>query len=259
MRLTLSAVLLLLSAACRSEQPPAASSPSPEERPPVAAPTPPTARPIVARFQCGDIAVPTVFHSDRVVLTYGEREVVLPQAVSASGARYSDGRVTFWNKGTEATLEMNGTTTTCREVRDSWQAAAQSVGPIRVGMTPAEVDAALGAPAEGGGPGDCVYLRSSRAPAGLLIMVTGGRVARMDVTAKGVPTEAGVEVGATEARVREAYGARAVSAPHKYTDGHYFTVAPDAGHRILFETDGSVVTRYRVGRLPEVEWVEGCS
>jgi hypothetical protein len=27
----------------------------------------------------------------------------------------------------------------------------------------------------------------------------------------------------------------------------------------VFETDGQRVTNYRVGRKPEVQWVEGCS
>jgi hypothetical protein len=49
-----------------------------------------------------------------------------------------------------------------------------------------------------------------------------------------------------------------VESPHKYTDGHYLTLAPDGAHRLVFETDGGHVTRYRGGRMPEVEWVEGC-
>ena len=51
--------------------------------------------------------------------------------------------------------------------------------------------------------------------------------------------------------------------PHKYTNGHYLVVrsatAADTTHRIIFETDGKVVTRFRSGRMPEVAWVEGCS
>lgn len=32
----------------------------------------------------------------------------LPQAVSASGARYTDGQTTFWIKGDNACMEING-------------------------------------------------------------------------------------------------------------------------------------------------------
>jgi hypothetical protein len=90
-------------------------------------------------------------------------------------------------------------------------------------------------------------------------MEVAGRNARIDLTAPGVPTESGIDVGATEARVREAYGSRLSTSPHKYVDGHYLTITTDPAHRIIFETDGERVTRYRVGRLPEVEWVEGCA
>ena len=91
-------------------------------------------------------------------------------------------------------------------------------------------------------------------------MEIAGRIVRVDITAPGVPTEAaGIEVGATESQVREAYGARVSSSPHKYTNGRYLTISADSDHRVVFETDGERVTRYRVGRLPEVEWVEGCS
>jgi hypothetical protein len=31
-----------------------------------------------------------------------------------------------------------------------------------------------------------------------------------------------------------------------------------AGKAIVFETDGKRVTMFRAGRMPEVEWVEGC-
>ena len=33
----------------------------------------------------------------------------------------------------------------------------------------------------------------------------------------------------------------------------------DSGFEVVFETDSQRVTRYRAGRLPEVEYVEGCS
>ena len=39
-----------------------------------------------------------------------EGTVTLPQVESASGARYSDGTTTFWNKGNEATIEVDGET-----------------------------------------------------------------------------------------------------------------------------------------------------
>jgi membrane-bound inhibitor of C-type lysozyme len=40
---------------------------------------------------------------------------VLPQVMSGSGARYSDGKITWWNKGREGTLELGAPATQCAE------------------------------------------------------------------------------------------------------------------------------------------------
>ena len=127
-------------------------------------------------------------------------------------------------------------------------------------MERADAAAALKTPLAGpAGINDCVYLRAAEGLEGVLFMEMAGRIARIDVTSPGISTSEGVEVGTTIARVSDAYGSALARTPHKYTDGSYLTVAPDAEHRIVFETDQDRVTRYRVGRLPEVEWVEGCS
>ena len=39
----------------------------------------------------------------------------LPHVPAASGARYSDGQITVWNKGTEVLLEREGQSWQCRE------------------------------------------------------------------------------------------------------------------------------------------------
>jgi hypothetical protein len=93
-------------------------------------------------------------------------------------------------------------------------------------------------------------------------MVVGGQVARVEVSDSAVATTAGARIGDTEARINRLYSGRVQTTPHKYTDGRYLTVrgsGADSVHRLVFETDGQRVTRYRGGRMPEVEWVEGCS
>ncbi len=57
------------------------------------------------------------------------RIIVLPIAISASGARYSDGETTFWNKGEEATIDIEGKTYFCRvtdKYSKAWVTAAES-------------------------------------------------------------------------------------------------------------------------------------
>ena len=79
----------------------------------------------MARFDCDTLALTATFHEDRVVIEVpAQRPLTLPHVVSASGARYSNGTDTFWNKGREATFERHGRSEMCRERREPWQEAA---------------------------------------------------------------------------------------------------------------------------------------
>jgi hypothetical protein len=88
-------------------------------------------------------------------------------------------------------------------------------------------------------------------------------VERVGVDSAGVLTAEGVGIGDPEVRVVELYSGRVSVQPHKYTGptGHYVVVTSprDSMYRIIFETDGQKVLRYRAGRRPAVDFVEGCS
>ncbi len=145
----------------------------------------------------------------------------------------------------------------------AWTVGFRGAGPAQVGMPLAAAATALGVtPDTAAAAGSCSYLRPAGA-SGVRVMVNEGQVARVDVDSAAVRTVEGAGVGDAEARVRELYAGRVTETPHKYTAGRYLTVAPqapaDSAFRLVFETDGAKVTRYRAGRLPEVEWVEGCS
>lgn len=94
-------------------------------------------------------------------------------------------------------------------------------------------------------------------------MVVDGDIARADVSEPTVATLQGrVRVGASEEAVREAYGDKLEEGEHEYDpEGSVLTFVPEdpVDTRLVFETDGSKVTAMRGGRLPEVEYVEGCS
>jgi hypothetical protein len=152
----------------------------------------------------------------------------------------------------------------------AWTLRNDGMGPLRVGMTAAEAEAALGhfrvIPFNPGAPADsmaCGYAASERLPAGVKVMMEGARVVRLDVVSGDVATAAGARIGDTEARVQQLYPGRVTVGPHKYTDGHYLTVRPaeasDTTHLIVFETDGRVVLRFRGGQKPQVEYVESCA
>ena len=148
---------------------------------------------------------------------------------------------------------------------EPWTIRLDGVGPLLFGMTLAEARAALGdslqaAPTDGA----CGFALPRGAPAGVRLMVEGSKVVRVDVDSSGVRTAAGAEVGMAEADVRGRHPDGLDVRPHKYDPkGRYLVVegtAPaDSARRLIFETDGQRVVRYRAGVLPAVEYVEGCA
>lgn len=121
---------LLLTAACQPSTPPAPSAATPSA--PTAAtddaagPVPPETA--TARFRCGDLLVGAVFDNTagEVVLGLNTVQTRLPQAVSASGARYADANGNeFWTKGDTATLTLDGQRHDCRVTEEvsAWDEA----------------------------------------------------------------------------------------------------------------------------------------
>lgn len=139
-------------------------------------------------------------------------------------------------------------------------------GALRIGMTLANAATALGSPDPSSTESDssCAYVHFANEPPGMRIMINAGTVARIEVDSSTIATGLGARVGDSEARIQELYGSRLSIEPHKYVPGgHYMIVTPfpptDGNFRLVFETDGSRVTTFRAGRLPEVTWVEGCA
>lgn len=138
------------------------------------------------------------------------------------------------------------------------------LGPVRVEMTLAEASNVAGTPiATKGGNADCSTAAPQAGPGGVSFMVVKDRIARVDVTEGPIRTLSGAGVGDTEAQVQARYSGKLQSSAHKYVQGgHYLTLVPtdpaDASFRLIFETDGTKVTRFRAGRQPEVSYIEGC-
>lgn len=151
----------------------------------------------------------------------------------------------------------------------AWTVDEFGIGGLRAGMTVREaarmVGGSFAAPASGAE--SCTYAVWREAPSGVMVMLVDGLVARVDVTrASAVATSKGARIGDSEARILDLYKGRTAVTPHKYAAGaHYITVTPppgtgeDRAYRLVFETDGKSVTRYRGGKQPQVEWIEGCS
>lgn len=180
-------------------------------------------------------------------------------AVSADSSR-----VEQTTGSTDATAAAPTSNSPTPSAPSAWTVSAAGLGPVRAGMTIAEAGRVLGtALSVSPEAASCAYVRPAGVPPGVSFMIVDGRVARVNIDSGSVRTTAGAGIGDGEARIRSLYPGRVEVQPHKYTDGHYLVVTPsapdDSTTRIIFETDGQRVTRYRAGRLPMVAWVEGCA
>ena len=137
-----------------------------------------------------------------------------------------------------------------RADRVKWTVSPRGVGAVYIGMPLDSLSAVLGHSARSAGGGRaCAYLRPEGLPRGVALLVVRDTVVRVDVATPEVLTEEGVGVGDSEVgllvlhagSVRvEAHGASA----HTLLVSH----PADSPYVLVFETDGSMVLRYRAGR-----------
>lgn len=143
-----------------------------------------------------------------------------------------------------------------------WDVTFSGIGPLRAGMSLDEAKIVmrdnLDIPAK---LEECDMIKTKTGPKGILIMVEKNEVSRVDVTSGAVATVDGAKIGSTEDQIKSLYPGQVEVQPHKYTSGHYLVVKPKSGgdNRLVFETDGKKVTRYRSGKMPAVQYVEGCA
>ncbi|HET7488587.1 MAG TPA: hypothetical protein VFJ85_11710 [Acidimicrobiales bacterium] len=139
------------------------------------------------------------------------------------------------------------------------------LGPVRVGMTLAQAQTALGRPLQAVAPpsGDCALYAPPDGLEGVSFLVSGGTVASVVVTGGPTATTEGLAIGQTEAEAQRRYGGKLKVTPNDFLiGGHELTLVPagaDAGFRLVAETDGRRVTALRAGRQPEVGYSDGCS
>ncbi|MGD8280990.1 MAG: hypothetical protein PVJ80_16550 [Gemmatimonadota bacterium] len=109
------------------------------------------------------------------------------------------------------------------------------------------------------GTGWCEFRRIPIAEADTIRgMFVDNQLVRVDVREGERPTTRGVLIGTAQADAIAAYDGNVTISPHRYVDGSYL-VARDGDHAVVMETDGQMVTSFRAGLVPYVEWVEGCS
>jgi hypothetical protein len=144
---------------------------------------------------------------------------------------------------------------------DGWVVREDGVGPVKIGMTQAQLSATLHQKLseDESGSDNCFYVHA-RGHDHVSFMILEGKVVRVDVDAPGIATSSGVQVGDSEARARQIYGAKVKVTEHKYIDtGHYLTVrSADGRYGVRFETDKGKIIEFYAGTYEAIQYVEGC-
>jgi hypothetical protein len=146
-----------------------------------------------------------------------------------------------------------------------WRLTRDGYGPVRIGMTRAQVSQALAVRLDGDASDDaeaCVEMGAVEGFRGFYFMFENGRLTRVSATepSQGA-TALGVGIGASAARVRRAYPAvRAETHTYLGRPAEYLTLWSRRGARgIRFETDTDRrVTAIHVGGA-SIRYVEGCA
>ena len=145
------------------------------------------------------------------------------------------------------------------------RASMSGIGPIRIGMNIRQLEDALQtriADTEDEADDSCRMIEAGARWPGTAVMLLDGRVARIDVSKRGIPTLSGANVGDLVSKVRSIYGGRLRAQDHDFGAGEgmqYLTLySHDRHYGIRFETDGERVTEYYVGTGEAVQFIEGC-
>jgi hypothetical protein len=140
-----------------------------------------------------------------------------------------------------------------------WRLTRHGFGRLTVGLNRAQMERRTGRKLKfsyNTGPCAIWDLRGAR---GISIMTTRGRLARVGIYRGTWRTILGVQIGDTEAEVRELYP-QLRTRPHPYDPDGRYLIVPGPNRRVVFETDGNdEVTSFRGGRMPQIMYIEGCA
>lgn len=147
------------------------------------------------------------------------------------------------------------------------QASFLGYGDMELGSTVDQAKAAWGgeldgAPAEGT---HCYYLTPKwvTKPSDFAFMMEDGKFVRYDVGTDKEIAPGGGRVGMSADELQKMYGGALESTPHKYVEGGQYLSIDASGvapTKLVFEVDAdNKVTAWRVGLLPQADYVEGCS
>ena len=144
-----------------------------------------------------------------------------------------------------------------------WRITPDGLGPVRIGMTRAEVTRAVGSPLRGEELTEgCIEMEAARGWPGTSFMFEDGRVTRISIhSGSRARTPRGIAIGAGEAEVQRAYGSRLEREVHTYVGRPalyltYWTVPERKGVRFETNERRRVETIHAGGA--SIAYIEGC-
>lgn len=145
-----------------------------------------------------------------------------------------------------------------------WKLSLEGLGPIKIGMTTKEAEAASGQVFNATKPDsyehESCYNLSFKGMKNLSFMMEAGKIVRINISSPAFATSTGAKIGDTEAQVQAFYKGKLVTEKHRYDEkGHYLTLIEKPQDRaIRFETDGKVISLIYAGKNEQVHYVEDC-
>ncbi len=152
---------------------------------------------------------------------------------------------------------------TSSDAADTWVVRNDGVGPVKVGMTLAQLNVALHEnfmPPTDKADRGCFYVTPAK-HAQISLMIENGHLVRVDVDHPGIATSEGVQVGDSEPRALQIYGSSLTVERRAYMEeeGHFLTLRSRDGRLgIRFETDQGKITGYYAGKYDAIQYIEGC-
>ena len=143
----------------------------------------------------------------------------------------------------------------------------KGLGPIKIGMSLDELKVLLNGKLNISGSvnsGYCFVGSPSSKSEDIEFMFDGQkRLSRIDISSSKYKSLSGAYVGQDQEHLINMYEGQLVKALSRYDPNTFsFTYVPndasDMNYRMVFETNNNVVKAFRTGKIPEVEYVEGC-
>jgi hypothetical protein len=142
------------------------------------------------------------------------------------------------------------------------------IGSVKINMTVAEASGVAGTPIVPFKPNPnrvCDYYKPANGPEGVTFMVSSGRIATVEIETNKIVTDYGAKIDDSESLIKSLYPAGQIQTARLANSekGKSWSVQPSSfaekDLRLVFvSTNGKTVTRMIAGKVPEVNYIEGC-